>query len=305
LLEGLKMNFRTVCRSRPCSICLKTDWCAFDAEGEASICRRVPGGICKTDSTGSDYWLYTTDEYKKKEDVKGFIFPQRPIIDFNERHKVYSSLLSHLKLSSKHFHNLNQVRKLAEDQIFLCQYRTIRGSDDVMVAEKLLKDFGKTICLRTPGLFFYENDRCKLSVNEGLLIPVRDIQGRIVALRVRIDEPRQYLWMSSSKPGSAKSGSHIHFPLSDYSNIEILRLTEGELKADVAYYHTKVPTISLPGVTSWRLAIPFLQKTRPKLIKVAFDSDFQEKRVVASSLIGLCDYLKRTGFNYEVEIWNA
>ena len=39
-----------------------------------------------------------------------------------------------------------------------------------------------------------------------------------------------------------------------------MRITEGELKADIAYVASGVPTISFPGVDSWRVVVPVLRE---------------------------------------------
>lgn len=297
------MSFKTVSRARPCTICLKLDWCSHDDETGASICRRVPGGIHKTDQTGCEYWLYLNEEHKPKSENKKLSSSYKPQINYNERHEVYSFLLDNLQLSGRHFHNLTQVRGLSENVVELNRYRSLRGNQYSVVGMKLLENFGLHKCFRIPGIIINDDGQCEISIREGLLIPVRDIKGRIVGIRVRV-EPKQYLWLSSAKSGGAGSGSNLHFPLANYSNPDVLRFTEGELKADVVTCHTGIPTISLPGVTSWRLAIPLIQNLRPKLIKIAFDSDLHEKRTVASSLVGFCDYLEKTKFNFEVEVWN-
>ena len=61
----------------------------------------------------------------------------------------------------------------------------------------------------------------------------------------------------------------------------------------------------MPGVGSWKKVIPILQKLNPTVVKLAYDSDFDEKKAVASSLIKLSKYLKNAGFKYEVELWKS
>jgi ssDNA-binding Zn-finger/Zn-ribbon topoisomerase 1 len=52
-----------------------------------------------------------------------------------------------------------------------------------------------------------------------------------------------------------------------------LRITEGEIKADIATNITGTYTISLPGVNLWRYALPVIERERPKRVLIAFDSD--------------------------------
>ena len=79
--------------------------------------------------------------------------------------------------------------------------------------------------------------------NEGLVIPVRQ-SGQIVALKVRkhyeTDGPK-YVYLSGD--GGPSCGSPVHVPLGITGPVDTVRVTEGELKSDVAYAWTGLPTI--------------------------------------------------------------
>lgn len=90
-----------------------------------------------------------------------------------------------------------------------------------------------------PGFFRLGNHWAFRFRTPGMLIPTRDVKGRIVAIQVRTSNPNlRYMTVSAKGlPGAVTVGiSRIHFPL---SNKEIgpetkVFLTEGPLKADVA-----------------------------------------------------------------------
>jgi hypothetical protein len=67
-------------------------------------------------------------------------------------------------------------------------------------------------------------------------VPCRDKAGRIAAVKVRSDNPGdglRYSYLSSAKYSGPGPGAPIHVPLGVQAPAERVRLTEGELKADV------------------------------------------------------------------------
>ena len=97
----------------------------------------------------------------------------------------------------------------------------------------------------------------------GLVLPVRDIGAGIVAIKVRPDKAGpgpKYLYLSSAKSGGPGPGAPAHVPVGVCGSCELVRITEGELKADVATRVSDVPTISFPGVSSWRTVLPVLHR---------------------------------------------
>src|SRR5690606_7207282 len=80
----------------------------------------------------------------------------------------------------------------------------------------------------------------RLTHNEGLLIPVRDLDGSIQGLQIRLvyTQGGKYRWLSSQE---CSSGTPAHCPLvrsaghaNDPPSWPVVRITEGPLKADVA-----------------------------------------------------------------------
>jgi P4 family phage/plasmid primase-like protien len=141
----------------------------------------------------------------------------------------------------------------------------------------------------------------------GLLIPVRDPQGRIVALKTRAlskdgAEGGKYRYLSSKKRGGAGPGSPLHFPLFDGDKTTV-RVTEGELKADIATALTGVFTLSIPGVGAWRRVAKALRELGAKIVRLAFDADASTNRTVATALYRLARRLRKLGFAVELERW--
>jgi DNA primase len=170
---------------------------------------------------------------------------------------VYQALLAQLPLSQAHREQL-RGRGLPDDRIDRGGYGTMPrdGRTCARVAAQLAEHFGGAL-LTVPGIIGRERDGRRwltLAGGAGLLVPCRDLAGRIVALKVRRDDPggrRCYLYLSS-RPDGAGPGAPVHVPLGITAPAAVVRVTEGELKADVSYLLSEIPTISAPGASSWR-----------------------------------------------------
>jgi hypothetical protein len=161
-----------------------------------------------------------------------------------------------------------------------------------------------------PGFFAQRRDDGSgywtLSGAAGLPIPVRDTQGRIVALSVRRDEANdgnRYQWVSSKRKGGVGPGSPIHVPQFSGDKTEV-RVTEGALKANIATQLSGILTIGLPGVSSWKRAAQLLKEIGAKTVRVAYDADACHNRHVAESLRHLFHHLLARGFDVRLESWD-
>jgi hypothetical protein len=185
------------------------------------------------------------------------------------RAAVYNNLLDRLELSTTHFDALRQ-RGLTPEEIARRGYRTAVADRVRKAVDALLQAHGREPLLTVPG-FSDGNGRVVFAAAEGLLVPVRDARGRVVALKVRHDPGHggpKYTWVSSR---AASSGNPAHVPLGVAAPAPTVRLTEGELKADVATFLSSIPTISAPGVTSWAAAVPALKALGAKTVLLAMD----------------------------------
>lgn len=122
------------------------------------------------------------------------------------------------------------------------------------VANTLLKN--KCQMQGVPG-FFKLGSRWCICLEEGLLIPTRNIKGEIVALQVRKDSGRVRYKTISAKtlPNAVTIGiSRAHFPIGNCSIKKDTRvlLTEGPLKADVALrlIGTECAFVAIHGVNN-------------------------------------------------------
>ena len=307
------MQFLSVTKANPCPICGKPDWCALSEDGAFRLCRRVgSNGRRKTDSAGSDYWVYSTDD---SIDIANVVLPQIPDADEEiprasaaDLDRVYRALLKGLSLSDEHTAQL-KARGLSAAAIKRRGYRTLAKDQRARLAKALETEFGQDLAATVPGLSVWRDqvgDHVTVGGDAGLLLPVIDVNGQIVALKARRDDPPdgiRYRYLSSKRHGGPGPGAPPHVPHPHKDPTERVRLTEGELKADVATELSGMLTISVAGVSAWRSAIPVMKALKTRSVVLAYDADAQANLHVAMAIHGAVGGLRTAGFTVEMETW--
>ena len=230
--------------------------------------------------------------------------PRRPRpadADLDHRHDVYSTLIDALRLDDEHREQLRK-RGLTDERIAQNQYRTLSLPETAQIAARLHEKYGAAL-YRVPGFWDRPHNGPRLTQNDGLLIPVRDPRGRVIACQVRLGEgSRKYIWLSSE---DARSGSPSHVPLRhEYENVEVVRVTEGPLKADVSSLLSGVPTIGVASVSAWEPVLPLLRELNPKEVHVAFDADWKSKPPVREQLVQFMGEIRKAGLCCRIVRWD-
>jgi putative DNA primase/helicase len=301
--------------AKPCPICRKAGWCRISANGALAGCRHVEAGAwkTKTDKNGAPIYLHRLDGTTRPDPPSGpHDGPAVERAGPDTLHAVYDAMLAGLPLSQAHRDGLRK-RGLTDSEIDRRLYRTLPSDARarVRVAGELAERWPDAV-LSVPGIVRHERDgRRYLSIaGNGLLVPVRDLAGRIVAAKVRRDDPlppdaQRYYYLSSVKSGGPGPGSPAHVPLGTTGPCPCVRLTEGELKADVTYLLSKTPTISTPGVGNWRVCLPVLKELQAQTVIVSFDSDAATKPHVARALSDCCEELVASKYGVRLERWGT
>ncbi len=191
---------------------------------------------------------------------------------------VYQALISHLSLSEKHAAALRR-RGLSPEAIREAGYRSLPLDGRERVVDDLLHQGA-----RLEGVPGFARPRqggsWRLYGQPGLLIPVRDPQGRILGCQVRSDRPsgNRYRWLSTPdtdrRVGGASSGSPCHVAGRRFlGRRPMVWITEGPLKADVTAHRLSAPVLGVAGVANWRKAMEVVKKIQPQRVIVAFDQD--------------------------------
>lgn len=307
-------SWHEVSRHEPCGLCGKASWCATSTDGTWAICRRGEAGtgLRRVDKAGAEYWLYRRTAPATETRPPAIEVPPVPTTmaaDPALRHRVYRALLTELALTPVHCQALRQ-RGLRDEEIARREYRSLPVQGRARLARRLVERFGADVCRGVPGLYLAQRAGRRwwsLAGAAGLLVPVRNLAGQIVALKVRADTPGEgpkYSTVSSARHGGPGPGATVHVPLAAPPG-ETIRVTEGELKGDVATALSGLLTVSIPGVAMWRQALPALQAIQARRVLLAFDADWRANAHVAQALGHAALALVAAGYAVEVETWEA
>jgi hypothetical protein len=311
--------WQEVTADKACEVCGKGDWCRRSPDGTKIACRREARGAVKVKryKDGSEAYLHDLQPGRPRDD-NGRPKRQRQASGLTptpsgdgqdtvtKRDAGYRRLLALLPLSPDDRDNLRQ-RGLTDADVDAGGYRTLPASGRGAVVKKLAVELGQDFAA-VPGFVMGERGP-RIAAPSGLVVPVRDVAARVVALKLRPDTPKpdagKYLYLSSAKYGGPGPGSPAHVPAGVCGPVDVARITEGELKADVATRLSGVPTLSFPGVSSWRVVLPVLQALGVKTVRVSFDADAAAKKEVARPLRECVKELQTLGYAVELERWPA
>lgn len=256
--------------------------------------------------------VYENKPITKRCTNKGTKVVNKKLLDF-----VYRSVLDNLTLTDSHRHQLEEIRKINRGDIDFIRFKSLSQGQNI--STKVIKDMKKegipmTELKGVPGFFQIKgrNKNNWLHINfNGIIIPIRDIDGYIVALQLRLDSikknQQRYLWFSSSFADGSNLDSHsingsgigsplsVMAPTSDKIAPTIF-ITEGVFKSQKIVEHFSSYSISVQGITNWRGIEKVIRKIDRKLkancnIVIAFDSDYQNNLAVLNQINTLKDTL--------------
>ena len=178
------------------------------------------------------------------------------------------------------------------------------GRDELI--RNLLTQFNKDELGQVPGFILNSDGNLSMvGISSGLLVPVRNANGLIVAMKIRRDDTSdgRGKFMSLSGGSGPSCGTPTHVPFGLRGPLHMVRITEGELKADIATDRSAVPTIGIAGVSSWRHSLPVLEALQTNAVRLAFDADYATKTGVASNLASFAQELMSHGYAVSIERW--
>lgn len=212
------------------------------------------------------------------------------------------------------------------------QYRVDVVKDEVKV-RNAVKGF-QTEIIEEPNVVKCTVANGHIVVFEGSIsnewIEIKDTKGLLIA-EIKLSAGQRYFWLSSAKKESgtgAGAGSptpvHISVPSNELKEwktgtkrtAKAVWLGEGPLKNDIAVDKivdlydpeelTEVGTtiIGLPGVNSWRLALPYLKEMGVEIVNIAFDADAINNPYVKMHLFECAKMLKSLGYSANLVLWN-
>lgn len=312
----MSREWERVTRRAPCEVCGSTSFCARSSDGRVRKCMRnhyEKDAVLIEERHGLAAY-YFDDSGSRERYV-----PSRSVIRDTASHEqldaAYRDLLSRLALTEEHKKDL-LARGLTEEQIVVEGYRSFGGKYAAGILRTMEGQFSKDQLALIPG-FYVEQGKLQLSIPTGLLIPVRNATGQIVAIKIRRktetpDDPK-YIWLSSSSRDGASPGSPSHVPLLGQRSNEA-RITEGELKASVCSVLSDTFTLSIPGATSVMSVLDPLRELKARRVWLAWDADktrdrgldaqgVQKRNFVAVGLEHAMHLLVAEGLEVGIEDW--
>ena len=293
-----------------CVVCGRPKTCSVTDDGAVVWCAKVASDEPHTSGI-AEGWLHRLDNTGRAQ-VRALPLPaaglaQRPG-PRALRDRVYRALLDTLALSRPHREGL-RARGLDDARIARGGYATLPPWSERGFAERRLEGaFTDGELAQVPGLV--RGGRAWQVVGApGLLVPVRDVLGRVVALKVRMDQAQaeggRYRYLTSSSRGGPKASLAVHAP-ADSSPRGAARLfvTEGELKADVASALLGAPVVGIPGVSSWTMGRDAVLWLRPREVVVAMDMDRETNPAVRAAQAGLVRSLRAEGLRVADASWD-
>ena len=229
---------------------------------------------------------------------------ENPLLDVDARHATYQALLSRLSLATDHRENLLS-RGLSPEEIHRLGYKTTPVLGFSSLAKRLRE---KGLYLAGVPGFYKNQSQWTLKIpGRGILIPVRDVQGQIQGLQVRLDnvEKRKFRWLSSNgleEGCGAKTWVHLAG-----EPRPLVLLTEGPMKADVIHFLTGQTVLAVAGVNSLSQLKPALEKLQAagmEKVMTAFDMDYLINPHVRAGQENLAHLLDQCGISYGTYLWD-
>jgi hypothetical protein len=308
-------NTRRVSCHEPCPVCGRPDWCLVALDGRYAVCMRHPSD---RPARGGGYIHWLRDSTSPDVDFSAASVPVPPssptLAGLDRRHRVCSALLNTTPLATRHEKDLAR-RGCSRAEISAWGYRTLYLRGRARLAKECHNGHPDDLA-GVPGFYIAAGaygPYWNLAGSPGLLIPVRAPDHRIRGFRIRPNEQGdggKYRWLSSAKqPGGTGMVAHCHVSRPKLGTVidPAVWVTEGEIKADLAAERLGAIVVSIPGVSSWALAIPDVKELLPNggRVVVALDSDWREKPPVHNAIWCLSRVFPALGYRAEVAQWPA
>lgn len=232
--------------------------------------------------------------------------PQSPVANINERDKVYRAFLDKLTLEGEHLQNLIR-RGLSWEETGRNLYKSVPTSpqERLRICNELLQE-GLNL-KGIPGFFQVQqgnNMYWDFYSDNGFFIPVKDIQGRIQGMQIRLDDDldRKYVWFSSRGKSSGTS-AHAWIGVHGVPAKTVL-VTEGPLKADIAHFLSRYTFVSVAGVNAIKGIEQVLKELGAKRVFIAYDMDLKNNKNVQKAKERLEKKLVKAGFEVRTKTWD-
>lgn len=306
---------------RRCPVCEGDSWCQVSRDGDVVLCKHIASERKKENREHVTFYVHRLRGYVSDGAQRiAHVAPQATRASSALRNRAYRIIFSRLDLDACDREALAR-RGLDRASIEANGYRTLPLRGRAAIARAVIEDLGESAAASIPGIVWRTDDTdasrgwWSLAGSPGVVVPVRDLDGLVVALKVRRRDPiedggQRYLYVTSAKHGGASAESAAHVPVAARAmrgTAGRLILTEGELKSDLATALLGEPVVSVPGVSTWRAGVDLARVWGVRDVVVAFDAETKPKPAlaVARATRDAVDELRRAGLRASVWIWDA
>lgn len=232
----------------------------------------------------------------------------------NDLDRVYRTFLSLLSLSANHKKDLIK-RGLSEENIEKYMFKSVPLFNNKNIIAKMSSmniDFKGV-----PGFYYDERTHSwcvACNKNEcGYFIPIFNLQGQIVALKIRLDKvinAKKYIWLSSKGLNQGvTSGSPISFINEGREDDKNIVLTEGPLKGIIAGTLTRKNFLAVGGVNAQQHLEDTLKYLKKKkgitTLYDAFDADCVSNTYVEKARQQVKEKCNNVGIQYKRLVWSV
>lgn len=232
-------------------------------------------------------------------------------------HKTLSAMLSLLKLKDEHREHLKNVRCLNDKQIDKIGFKSTPPFYMCDKIARTLLNNGYTL-EGVPG-FYKRNGIWTVmfcSYTDGILIPVRTVDGLITGLQIRLDVPlknddsdktgSKYIWHSSAgKPYGTSPGGPVQFVGNKHA--KRVYVTEGYLKSYIAHClsgQTFAAMLSANSTAPLKELFLELANNGTETIAEVLDIDKYRNKNVTAGANKVRELAIECGLKYEIPVWN-
>lgn len=240
------------------------------------------------------------------------------LASISQRDMVYTKMLHCMDLSSSNRADLLK-RGFTDVEIKRLGYKTFPADYDTK--SRVMKDMSLDSYEGIPGFYVTKNQHWFLNTwKKGILVPYRDINGKIQELQCRMDNDEckdtdtKYFYVSSNgKKNGTSAKQVIHYACDFKDNLAVVRngvlyLTEGAMKADLFHCISGNPVIAVPGVnclSALKKELPNIKKLGVYRIVIAYDMDRVKNYEVLKALHAMKDVIKEFGFDCRLKEWGT
>lgn len=289
-----------------CPVCGSRRRCSVRSDGSLAICYHTGSGRESKDGG----WVHRLDEATAARIPRVEALPPECALATDDvLDRAYRALLAQCGLSSAHRAALLQ-RGLSAEHVATAGYASLERDGRAALGRAIVDAVGQDAARGVPGYVLRGEGFERwpsIAGSPGLLVPCRDLAGRVLGVQVRRDNPApeqgRYAWLSSRSQGGAGRPTFAHVPALVRSDERELIVTEGPIKADVVTALTGRFCIAIPGVSAWAHAVALASQVRPSLVWLALDADLSINRHVALALDRLREGMRAAGLRYRVLRW--